>query len=306
VQAKTALPGVEVDCSTWESDIPEEQWSTGRCEVLTRSLPAVEADCSGWGAAPVRARKLVLGGLVREFAWLPPGTFWMGGGGVEPGYTHVMIDEGFGLGIYPVTQEQWEAVMGNNPSHFSRTGGGNGKVKEITDADLVRFPVESVSWEDVQQFLAKLNEQQRGGEWLYRLPTKAEWEYACRGGASSQEECAFDFYLDRPTNDLSSTQANFDGNHPDGGGPQGQYLKRTTKVGSYKPNRLGLYDMHGNVWEWCLDLSDGGPSRVLRGGCWRSFGRHCRAAFRSGRAPTARDHDVGFRLARTWLAGTEG
>src|SRR5205823_2918425 len=109
-------------------------------------------------------------------------------------------------------------------------------------------------WEDVvEQFLVKLNKQEKAIGWLYRLPTEAEWEYACRGRANSKEECSFHFYFDKPTDDLSSTQANFNGHFPVGTADKGPYLERTTKVGSYRPNRLGLYDMHGNVWEWCSD-----------------------------------------------------
>ena len=158
----------------------------------------------------------------------------------------------------------------SNPSHFSRRGGGAKKVKDIFDADLKLFPVECVSWKDIQKFLKRLNEREDNRGWLYRLPTEAEWEYACRGGATSQEECAFDFYFDQPTNDLSSHLANIDGEYPAGNAPKGPHLNRTTKVGSYPPNRLGIYDMHGNVWEWCADLFEaGGSSRVVRGGCWR-------------------------------------
>ena len=104
--------------------------------------------------------------------------------------------------------------MGNNPSRFSRAGNGKDKVKNIADADLKVFPVESVSWDDAQEFIKKLNERERGNGWTYRLPAEAEWEYACRGGATSEEECSFHFYLDRPTNDLSSKQANFSGDYP--------------------------------------------------------------------------------------------
>jgi formylglycine-generating enzyme required for sulfatase activity len=239
-----------------------------------------------------------LDAVLDEFVEVPPGTFWMGGGGGVPGDRQAEIAKGFGLAIHPVTQGKWLAVMGHNPSWFSRTGVGKDRVEDISDADLRQFPVECVSWDDVQQFLAKLNEKNRGGEWTYRLVTEAEWEYACRGAASSQAECAFSFYLDRPANSLSSAQANSDGNYPDGGAPKGPYLERTTKVGSYKPNRLGLFDMHGNVWEWCSDWYEEGTSRVIRGGSWNNSGSYCRASDRRGSAPADRDNDVGFRLAR--------
>src|SRR5262249_5575188 len=121
---------------------------------------------------------------------------------------------------------------------------------------------------------------------------------SCRGGASSQEECAFDYYLAQPTNDLSSEQANFDGNYPGGSAPKGKYPERTTKVGSYKPNRLGIYDMHGNVWEWCQDhFQAGGAARVFRGGSWYYRGSYCRASNRLRNEPANRLNFVGFRLA---------
>jgi formylglycine-generating enzyme required for sulfatase activity/predicted Rossmann-fold nucleotide-binding protein len=237
-------------------------------------------------------------GVRMDFSWVPPGTLWMGGGGGKPGDKQVTIEQGFGLGIYPVTQEQWQAVMASNPSHFSRTGGGKAKVEEIADEDLRLFPVEQVSWDDVTQFLAKLNEREKGSGWFYRLPSEAEWEYACRGGATSREDCSFHFYFDNPTNDLSSEQANFNGNSPEGAAGPGPNLERTSRVGSYRPNRLGLYDMHGNVWEWCGDWIDRWLDRVIRGGCWCRDGADCRATSRGGSAPSNRDFDLGFRVAR--------
>ncbi len=237
-------------------------------------------------------------GHMMSFAWVPPGTFWMGGGGGTPGDKKVEIAEGFALGIHAVTQTQWWAVMGNNPSYFSRTGGGKDKVKSISEADLWQFPVEQVSWEDVQQFLATLNERERAGEWTYCLPTEAEWEYSCRGAATSKEDCSFHFYFDHSLNDLSSKQANFDGNQPDGSASKGPYLERTTRVGSYRPNRLGLYDMHGNVWEWCRDWHIEGTGRVYRGGGWLSCGAYCQAADRGRSAPSDREFYLGFRVAR--------
>src|SRR5260370_19249589 len=134
----------------------------------------------------------------------------------------------------------------------------------MKEEDLKQFPVESVSWDDAQKFITKLNEQEKGKGWLYRLPTETQWEYACRGGATSEEECSYDFYFAKPTNDLSSKEANFNGNVPWGKADKGPYLKRTAKVGSYAPNNVGLYDMHGNVWQWCEDLWEKGDSnRVL-------------------------------------------
>jgi formylglycine-generating enzyme required for sulfatase activity len=254
---------------------------------------------------PLSSRKageietLDLGGNVSmRFAWIPEGTFYMGGGGGTPGSQQFTIADGFGLGVFPVTQEQWQAVMGNNPSYFSRNGGGENAVKGIPEAELRQFPVEQVSWDDAQQFINKLNERERDRGWLYRLPTEVEWEYACRGGATSSKDCSFHFYLDQQSNDFSSTEANFDGNHPEGKAPKGNYLQRTTKVGSYKPNRLGLYDMHGNVYDWCSDMAEDGSSRVVRGGGWSFRGSSCQAAYRNRRVPSGRYHDLGLRLAR--------
>jgi formylglycine-generating enzyme required for sulfatase activity len=208
------------------------------------------------------------------------------------------VPRDFYLGAYEVTQGQWQAVMGTNPSYFSRTGGGADTVKSFSDADLKQFPVECVSWGDVKEFLKQLNAREKNGGLLYRLPTEAEWEYACREGASSQEECAFDFYLSRPTNDLSSEQPTFNGNFPAGSAPRGKHLGRTTKVGSYQPNRLGFYDMHGNVREWCDDSSEMHPPyRMSRGGGWIDDARSCRASDRWAFNPSERFNYLGFRLA---------
>jgi uncharacterized protein (TIGR02996 family) len=247
-------------------------------------------------AALYRKRRLT-NGIGMEFVLVPRGSFWMGGGGGKPGEKQVEMPHEFYLGVYPATQGQWQAVMGSNPSWFSRAGRGQDEVKEIADADLQQFPVENVSWEDAQEFIRKLHERETAPSgWLYRLPTEEEWEYACRGGARSQEECSFDFYLDRPTNDLSSTRANFDGNYPAGSAAKGPYLGRTTKVGSYPPNRLGFYDLHGNVWEWTDSVE--GSDRVDRGGSWDDVGARCRAAVRSRGTPAFRGVSLGFRLAR--------
>jgi formylglycine-generating enzyme required for sulfatase activity len=233
--------------------------------------------------------------LGMKFVLVPRGTFWMGDRGSQ---RPVTIEHDFYIGVYPVTQEQWQAVMGSNPSCFCRTGTGANEVKDIADADLRQFPVEKILWEDAQRFIEKLNVRERGRGLVYRLPTEAEWEYACRGAASSPEECAFDFYLDPPINDLSSEQANFNGNFPAGNAPKGKYLARTTKVGSYQPNRLGIYDMHGNVWQYCDGLDEAGrPHRVIRGGALDRHGSDCRASYRDGGQSKTWDYTLGLRLA---------
>jgi formylglycine-generating enzyme required for sulfatase activity len=198
------------------------------------------------------------------------------------------------MGKYQVTQAQCQAVMGNNPSHFK---GDN-------------LPVEQVSWHDIQVFLEELNTLyslssplggQGGG--FFRLPTEAEWEYAARGGTTTP------FYTG---NCLSSDQANYDGNYPYQNCAKGQYRKQTTEVGSFAPNKYGLYDMSGNVWEWCQDWYNAdyyknspannptGPTsgryRVLRGGSWTFNAASCRIARRSYYTPASRYYFVGFRV----------
>ena len=151
------------------------------------------------------------GPLGMKFVPLPKATFYMGGGGGKAG-KKTEIKEDFEIAIHTVTQGQWQEVMGKNPSYFSRDGEGKDKVKDIKDEELKQFPVEQVSWDDAQEFIKKLNEKEKGKGYQYRLPSEAEWEYACRGGATSEEECSYHFYFAKPTNDLSSKEANFNGN----------------------------------------------------------------------------------------------
>jgi formylglycine-generating enzyme required for sulfatase activity len=232
--------------------------------------------------------------LGMEFVLIPKGKSWLGGGGGKPGAKGVHITHDFYLGKYEVTQEEWQKVMGNNPSYFSRAGGGRGDVQGIPDAELRRFPVEQVSWDDAQTFLERLNAKDGTEGWVYRLPREAEWEYACRGGPIEKLASAFDFYVDEPGNILLAGQANFG-------------LKRTCKVGSYPPNALGLCDMHGNVGEWCDSARpgvDAGPDRVDRGGRWGVPADFCRAASRYVDPRGTRSMGIGLRLARV-PAGTE-
>jgi len=217
--------------------------------------------------------------LGMAFALVPKGKSWLGGGSGKVGIGEVEIRRDFYLGVYEVTQEEWEKVMGQNPSSFKGVG-------------QKRFPVENVSWEDAQAFVKALNEQVKEAGWEYRLPTEEEWEYACRGGPmANKADSAFDYYFAKPTNELKSEQANF----------KDTDLKRTCKVGSYAPNRLGLHDMHGNVQEWCADemkAAAGAPQRGSRGGSWLNTSVRCRAASRDGRTPSSRGQDLGLRVAR--------
>ena len=183
----------------------------------------------------------------------------------------VVLTKGFWLGQYEVTQAQWRSVMGNNPSGYKGD----------------RRPVESVSWDDCRKFIAKCNAAARGVR--FALPTEAQWEYACRAGTTGPYAGSGD--LDE--------MGWYDGNRGNG----------THPVGRKRPNAWNLYDMHGNVWEWCVDW-DGvyegdctdptgpasGEDRVLRGGCWHVNARYCRSAFRFGNLPGFRYLSIGFRL----------
>jgi formylglycine-generating enzyme required for sulfatase activity len=213
-----------------------------------------------------------------EFMLIPPGSFMMGstnGGDDEKPVHQVTIKYSYYIGRFEVTQAQWQSVMGNNPSSFKG---------DLADP-YIKLPVESVSWDDTQNFINKLNEGNDG--FRYRLPTEAEWEYACRAGTTG----AYAGNL--------SQMAWFAENSEN----------RTHTVGQKQPNAWGLFDMHGNVWEWCQDWYDAYPTgpvtdpqgassgsgRVFRGGNWYSYGRYCRSAFRSS-APTAASYAFGFRV----------
>ncbi len=216
-----------------------------------------------------------------EFVWVPAGSFTMGSPANEQGHSpdevqhNVTLSQGFWLGKYEVTQAQWQRVMGSNPSTFKGD-------------DL---PVEMVSWDNIQQFMSKLNKSESGP---YRLPTEAEWEYACRAGSTGAYGNG-----DGPLNDYGWYSANSGSN--------------THAVGRKQPNAWGLYDMHGNVWEWCQDwykedyppdaVTDptgpsSGTNRVLRGGSWNNNPASCRATNRIGTNPTYSDNGFGFRVVR--------
>ena len=228
-----------------------------------------------------------------EMVRLPAGEFMMG---AAPGEAEAGSDEqprhrvkikAFSIGQYEVTQGQWQAVMGSNPSNFKQCGDN--------------CPVETVSFDDIQMFIEKLNA--KTGK-AYRLPTEAEWEYAARAGTStpfSTGDC------------INTRQANYDGNYDYNhcGAKTGVYLQKTAPVGSYPANPWGLYDMHGNVWEWTCsaytDQYDGNDRictnsandrRAVRGGSWDIEPRALRSAVRNGDVPTKRGVYYGFRLAQ--------
>jgi serine/threonine protein kinase/formylglycine-generating enzyme required for sulfatase activity len=276
------------------SDLHKERLQPGREATIGRK------SCSRADAVRERDDSVLM-----TFVRLPKGTFYMGWDSKPGSAKKTEIKEDFEIAVHDVTQGQWEAIMGSNLSYFSRKGGGRNEVLDISDEELKLFPLENVSWDDVQEFLKKLNAKERGGGYWYRLPTEAEWEYACRGGATSEEECSYHFYFDKPTNDLSSEQANFNGNFPFGKAPKGPYLQRPTRVGAYPPNRLGLCDMHGNVRQWA-DAEIGGSFRVNRGGSWGDagpgrwgdIGTGCDAANHPRLQRTERNLYLGFRLAR--------
>ncbi len=223
----------------------------------------------------------------------------------------VTITNPFFMGIYEVTQNEYERVMEANPSYFSKTGRSKGKVAGL---DTRRFPVEYVRWKEAMEFCGKLSElpQEKSAGRVYRLPTEAEWEFACRAGTTTA------FHFD---NLLSSAQANFNGMLPSPGVPTGPFLGRPTTVGSYKPNALGLYDMHGNVWEWCsdwyrADYYKDSPSvdppgaasssdASVRGGSWADDALNCRSAYRYNVLPVHRFQTRGFRVVMTITENNE-
>jgi len=238
-----------------------------------------------------------------EFVLIPLGSFMMGSyispdevvskyGGDAEFFKHehpqhkVTIRQPFYFQTTAVTQGQWEKVMGDNPSKFKDSGDD--------------CPVEMVSWEDTQKFIDNLNGMEGSDKFIYRLPTEAEWEYACRAGTNKE----FSF------GDDASKLAEY-----------AWYIEnseeQTHQVGTKKPNPCGLYDMHGNVWEWCQDWygsynsepvtnpqgPDNGAYRVVRGGSWDDGAHYCRSALRGHDWPDYRNDYVGFRLSRSVTLG---
>jgi formylglycine-generating enzyme required for sulfatase activity len=242
--------------------------------------------------------------------WIPAGNFVMGSptnevqrGPSSETQHFVALTKGFYLSGYLVTQGNYLSLIGANPSYYTPAN--------AFTADLSR-PVEQVSWSDATNYCAMLTSNERAAghifaNWVYRLPTEAEWEYCCRAGTTTT------FYYG---NDLRSGMANFDGNYEYTGGvgtvfnTNGIFLDRTSAVGGYQPNAWGLYDMAGNVWEWCQDwygtypaigvVDPAGPSsgtaRVFRGGSLNATANRCRSANRDSYDPTSGFNTLGFRV----------
>jgi len=256
--------------------------------------PSLETRISKCGTPDAGNRNVINNVTISEpeMVFVQGGTFTMGctseqGSDCENDEkpAHQVTVSSFRIGKYPVTQAQWKAVMGSYPSELYNTGCDD-------------CPIESVNWDDIQEFIKKLNVQTGN---TYRLPTEAEWEFACRGGLKSAH------YKYSGSNILDEV-AWYDGNYKNSKhGSQGT----THPVGKKKPNELGIYDMSGNVFEWCSDwygiytnsaqtnpkIPSSGSYRVLRGGSWGDGARYCRVSYRDYNSPGGRNADCGFRLA---------
>lgn len=268
-------------------------FATARPQAAPAPVPAPAPMAS----RPQSGRTIKDCDICPELVVLPRGSFMMGSAPTEPeraadeGPIHrVTIDYDLAVGKFEVTQGQWQAVMGSNPSRFKDCG--------------ANCPVEKVSWNDAQEYLKKLSA--RTGQ-RYRLLSEAEWEYAARAGTTTP------FHTGET---ITTQQANFNGNHSYNGSAKGIYRVKTVAVGSFAPNAFGLHDMHGNVREWVLDMhrenyigapSDGssregggdGLRPVLRGGCWSDGPMRLRSAFRVKGTPAERTDHSGLRVART-------
>jgi formylglycine-generating enzyme required for sulfatase activity len=298
-----------------ESSDDLQAWAAVGAPVVGQGRPAAVLDDRPRAGVASRSYRVRALGVAAPpgMAWIPPGTFTMGSPDAELGRSasegpqkQVAITREFWLGRTEVTQGEYQALMGENPAWF------------LSDTNL---PVENVTWMDATNYCAQLTARERAAGNLplgyqYRLPTEAEWEYACRAGTATAT--AFG-------ESLSARQANFDGNYPYGGGFKWFYRERTQAVGSFPANGWGLVDLHGNVLEWCQDwytnrldwdtnaVAEGvvadpqgppaGTERVVRGGAWRSRGEDCRSAWRTGTSRWNANYALGFRVALGPVAG---
>ncbi|MEH2059135.1 MAG: SUMF1/EgtB/PvdO family nonheme iron enzyme [Nostoc sp.] len=230
-------------------------------------------------------------GVTLEMVEIQGGTFMMGSPEEEAeryeyeSPLHQVTVPKFFMGKYAVTQAQYQAIMGSNPSKFKGE----------------KRPVEKVSWDEAVEFCKKLSQKT---EHTYRLPTEAEWEYACRAGTTTP------FYFGET---ITTDLVNYNGNSPYGSAPKGEYREQTTDIGKFPPNCFGLYDMHGNIFEWCLDVYNSNYQdapkdssawlsglnneiKLLRGGSWFIDARYCRSVIRNSHARVIRHSSIGFRV----------
>jgi formylglycine-generating enzyme required for sulfatase activity len=294
-------------------------------------LAAVAVDASGSIGVKVpmfyRVRGVPANPDPEQLAWIPPGTFTMGSpvteaerqrGGQDETQHEVTISQGFWMGKYEVTQAEYLEVVGANPSYF-RNGiqpitepetGMAGMEGPVTEES--RHPVETVTWYDANNYCDLITDRESTAGllpegYVYRLPTEAEWEYACRAGTTTSHH-----YGDQ----LLSGGANFwgaqeyDASVGTIDNPSGIYLGRTSPVGTYPPNAWGLHNMHGNVYEWCQDWHGNyqagpvvdpvgpasGSQRAIRGGVWWNRGRGCRSASRNSAEASIKGELLGFRV----------
>ncbi|NCC53719.1 MAG: formylglycine-generating enzyme family protein, partial [Spartobacteria bacterium] len=276
-----------------DAEVYRRQFAEWRSKIAALNKSVYDT-LEAWGPDPAGPQSgdvdvVDLGGGVKlEIVYIAPGSFEMGsnnGGNDEKPVHTVRISEPYWMGKYEVTQREYQQVMGENPSKFKGT----------------RNPVEEVSWNKAVEFCRKLTEQeQRTGrlpaEYEYTLPSEAQWEYAARGGEKSKG------YVYAGSDSIGEI-AWYNGNSG----------SKTHEVGGLKANELGLYDMSGNVWEWCMDkwhgsyngaptdgsvwLSGNSSGRVLRGGCWGNSAGYCRSANRGSDAPAYANLGLGFRVA---------
>jgi formylglycine-generating enzyme required for sulfatase activity len=279
-------------------------------------IAAIAAVCQGQLLAANSTALLATNPSPALLVWVPPGTFVIGSpasearrGSDEVQHT-VTLTKGFYMGKYAVTQGQYLAVAGKNPSYFTTKDRNRNPISP----DLNR-PVEQVSWNDATNYCALLTRSDRvagriPSNWWYRLPTEAEWEYACRAGTTTAFHFGSVIHGGMANfNDHEEYEAAIGDIHV--ASPSVPFLARTTAVGSYAPNAFGLYDMHGNVCEWCEDwygsyltgsVTDpqgptSGSYRVVRGGGWLHLGVDCRSAERDcSDDPTSRSLSIGFRV----------
>ena len=231
--------------------------------------------------------------LYVKMVWVPPGESWLASNKFKNDVVSYKNNSGFWISQFETTQLQWQAVMRSNPSQFKGQ----------------KNPVELVNYNEVSQYADRLNQNIKTTGFSFRLPTRDEWEYAARGGPISKEDSKYKFYFAKSktnltpvfSNDLSFTQANFNGKLPAGLGKPGPASISTVPVGRYVPNSLGIYDLHGNVREWTSTKHKNFPQYFVAGGSWEDSGEWCEIAaggstHQKSSDPERKSNAMGFRV----------